>query len=162
MKRCINSIQTIEVVIHSETILPDNYVAAETYLKHPRSIRKDKKISDKHLGLLNDIIASFDNTLKYYHFPILKKYAANNSYSYYIQFEPITYAGEHLAPIRLIFRVSNHVSRSAKGDISSPTTRIVQFTLNDESFDNSLDLIVRGSEICKQLYEGNKRVLDEI
>ena len=136
--------------------------AASSYLHHPKSIEPEKRITDGHLQLLNDIILSFDMMIKSYKFDIVKKYSASNSYSYYIHFDPITESGEKLSPVRLIFRVSNHPSRSAKGSINSPKVRAVTFMLGEENFQNSLDLIEQGSQILERLYHGDKSVLDEL
>ena len=161
MKRYVKpkNLTTIELVIEIEIDKSLEPAAAEDFLDHPKSSKE--KISNFKLSLLNDIIASVDNSIRYYKFPIIKKGQAGNSYSYYIRFIPVTAKGEQLAPVEIIFRVSTHYSKTAEGSADSPKVRVVQFVLGNESFEDSFALIDKAAYICEQLYAGNRNVLIE-
>lgn len=161
MKRYVKpkNLTIIELVIELEIDKSLESVAAQDFLDHPKSSKE--KISDFKLSLLNDIIASVDNSIRYYKFPIIKKGPAGNSYSYYIRFIPVTASGEQLAPVEIVFRISSHYSKTAAGSVDSPKVRVVQFVLGNESFEDSFALIDRAAYICEQLYAGNRAVLTE-
>lgn len=158
MKRYVKSsdVTTIELVIELE-ILKSGIAATHNFLDHPKSSKE--KLSNFKLSLLNDIIASVDNSIRYYKFPIVSKGPANNSYSYYIRFIPVTATGEQLSPIEIVFRISSHYSKSGAGSATSPRVRVVQFVLGNESFEDSFELIDRAAYICEQLYAGNRNAL---
>jgi hypothetical protein len=137
-------------------------VAAGTFINHPANIAKKKRITDKHLEMLDDIIATFDANLRIAKFNIIREYQAGNSYSYYIVFEPVTEYGQVLLPIDLIFRISNHSSKSADLSSQSNFVRVIGFTLDNEDYDKASDLIYRGIHIIRELRKGNSDILDEL
>ena len=161
MKRYVKpkNLTTIELVIELEIDKSLESVPAEDFLDYPKTLKE--KISDFKLSLLNDIIASVDNSIRYYRFPIVKKGPAGNSYSYYIRFTPVTTEGKQLAPVEIVFRISSHYSKAAEGSADSPKVRVVQFVLGNESFEDSFALIDRAAYICEQLYLGNKDAITE-
>ena len=75
---------------------PDNLAATTQYIEHPKNIKKKRRISDKHLEYLNDIIATFEANIQVVGFPIIDKHPGGDSYSYYITFTPVTESGEPL------------------------------------------------------------------
>lgn len=161
MKKWIHS-QNRQIVI---TMLVDDFensIAASNYLDHPLNIRKKDLISDKHLEYLNDIIATFDHNLQVAGFEIIDRHSSKKGYSYYITFIPVTESGQELLPIDLIFRVSNHSSKSSEGSQSSNFARIISFTLEHESFDEASELIYEGIHIIRELKKGNTKILDQI
>lgn len=164
MKRWIHASNSVNcqilVTMHIEDAVVD--IAASEYLDHPKSVKKKYKISDRHLKMLNDVIASFDYNIQVAGFEILERRKATNSYSYYITFVPITLEGEKLLPIDLIFRVSSHSSKSAEGSKNSYFAQIVSFTLEHEDFNKASQLIYEGVRIIKELQNGNIDVLDEL
>ena len=137
-------------------------VAADIYLEHPENIKKKYRISDKHLQYLNDIIATFDHNLQAAGFDIIDRCPAGNSYSYYITFIPVTEDGRQLLPIDLIFRISDHSSKSAEASAGSTFARIVSFSLEHEDFDKASELIYEGIRIIQELKKGNADILDQI
>lgn len=137
-------------------------LAASDYLDHLKSIKKKYRISDEHLKMLNDIIASFDHNIQVAGFKITNRRKASNSYSYYITFIPITDEGEKLLPIDLIFRVSSHNSESAEASADSSFARIVTFALEHEDFNKASELIYEGVQILKELKKGNVDILDQL
>lgn len=165
MKRRIHAAEQLHrqivITVNVEEVNQD-IAASSEYLSHPKNIKKKFRISDKHLEYLNDIIASFDHNLQVAKFDIIDRRSASNSYSYYITFIPITESGEKLLPIDLVFRVSNHSSKSASESGSSSFARIVSFTLQHEDFDKASDLIYEGIRIIRELKKGNVSILDEI
>ena len=165
MKKWIHSSNELEKRTITITMIVEEEsedIAASDYLNHPKSIKKSKRITDKHLQYLNDIIATFDHNIQAAGFPIVDRHPGSNSYSYYIEFIPITESGEELLPIDLIFRVSDHFSRSAEGSKNSSFARIIGFTLENEDFDKASELIYEGVRILRELKKGNIDILDQL
>ena len=160
MKKLIHHNRSITITMFVDGSYEN--IAASSYLKHPSNINKKDIISDKHLEYLNDIIATFDHNLQVAGFEILDRHSSKKGYSYYITFVPITESGEKLLPIDLIFRVSNHSSKSSEGSQSSNFARIIGFTLEHESFDEASELIYKGIRIIRELKKGNIKILDQI
>lgn len=150
----------IVITMYVEEVAED--VAANTFINHPANVAKKKRITDQHLKMLDDIIATFDANLRIAKFNIIKEYQASNTYSYYIVFQPVTEDGEILLPIDLIFRISNHSSKSADLSSQSSFVRIVGFTLENEDYNTASALIYRGIHIIKELKKGNVDILDQL
>lgn len=149
----------LEIQIVLEVVNDDRIVAS--YVKHPSSIKKRRKLDELKLVIINDVVASAMNSIKAQNFPILSQRQSKKDYSYYIMFQPIDDFGNKLIPIDLKFRITTHSSKSIPDDdTTAATVRIKSFILEGETFSNSVDLIHAIDNICKELKKGNISVLD--
>lgn len=96
-------------VLNSDTV-QEMSVAADTKIEW-RNLRSELQLTDKQLTAYRDFINSAVSFIEKVGFRIVDEYQSDFSYSYYIEFEPITYEGidNPLAGINVKFRISDHI-----------------------------------------------------
>ena len=148
---------TITVDIVVDCIL--DKIAAAT-VKHPVSIKKRKRISEVKLTILNDVVASAENSIKSHKFEIISQGQSHKDYTYYIRFYPITKDGVKLDDVLIIFRIADHKSKQIEVEAENPKVVIKSFVLSGKAYSNSVEFIKAFNDICEGLYTGDISVLD--
>ena len=132
-------------------------------VNHPSNIKRRERLDEIKLTILNDVVDSCISCINSAGFPISKQYQSSKSYTYYIQFQPITESGEKLIPVELMFRISgDHKSQSIAEDVASTSTVIIKsITLGQKEYESYPQVILALQDICNELKQGNINVLSK-
>jgi len=158
MKRVLRHLNRIEVTINVECTGAD--IAAST-VNHPASIKKQNRISDEKLLILNDIVDMTVAYIESHGFPIIYTRQSKKSYTVYIRFQPMTTDNKKSTPVEIIFRIADHSSLRTKDEDSqlSRDVRIRSFLIGDEEYSNFEAFISKIDYICDRLEVGDTSAL---
>lgn len=164
MKRYIrnNNVRVIDIEIVLD--YADTEIAAADLLKHPTSIAKKRRINDLKFQILNDVAASALSAVRSKDHLIVneaKTGQANNTYSYYIEFNVVNDDRVLIVPVGIRFRISNHKIKGKETSADSTTVIIRSFVLKGKNYDNYVDIIMKIDYICGELDKGNVSVLNQ-
>ena len=133
-------------------------LVASIELKHPKSIKKIYKLTDTELDIWSSVVESVINELDIRNFEIIKQWQSKGSYSYYVDFYPVSKDGIKLERVQIRFRISDH-GRVGKGSQEKSSRRPMfrNFTVNDFTCPANLKNLV--GEICDDLMSGDYSTL---
>ena len=160
MKRVIKSWLTnqpaIEILINIDYDIES--IAAST-IEHPTNFKKQRRLSEIKLGLLNDIVDSVISCVLYHDFDILEKYQSKRSYSYYLTFQPQDAEGNKLTPIPVKFRMGDHDQKS-NDSVKPQYVVIVSIIMGAKVFDNRFEFLQDFNTMCEGLKSGSLKSVD--
>lgn len=162
MKKTVYQTKSIDITVFIDIVDKNDGILSTSYVKHPTSINKNRRLGDLKLYILDDLVASLINSIKFHRFPIYGNYQSKKDYTYYVQFQPIDENGNKLMPVSLKFRLASH-SSSGMGDddVTTATVRIKSFLIGNVTIDDSVSLMVTFESILHELEKGNVKILDE-
>lgn len=166
MKRYIKSkdLRVIDIEIFLD--YNDEGIAASELIKHLRNIAKKHRISEIKRQILEDVAMSAlsaVNSKKHLIVDEKETKQANNSYSYYIQFDVVDDEGQHIVPVGIRLRISNHKLQGDERRVEDSRTVIIRsFVLKGKHYDNYVDIILKIDSICNELDKGNISILNDV
>ena len=163
MKRFIRNkdLQIIDIEIVLD--YADEDIAAANLIQHPKNIAKKRKINEKKLQILDDMAMSVISMINYRpHLRLKDHYQASNSYSYYIEFNVVDDEGVLIVPVGIRFRISNHKMSGDPTPTTSKQVIIRSSVLKGRQYENSVEIIMKISNVLDELDQGNISVLDQV
>jgi len=165
-QRVFGSINRPKYIIDIVGELSDRFfediAAAEQFVVHPKSIRKEIKLTDDELDEWNDFIYSVMSVIRSseYKFKIINdRGRSKKSYAFYTDFYPRDKSGKLLDEVRIRFRISDHKTDSNVED--SDGTYIGQdvvfksFSVYGKKYPDTIDVMRAVKKICRRLHEGD-------
>lgn len=157
MKRYIKNCTRIEVEIQLDY---ERSPVAAGLMSHPKNIRKQNKLSEIKLAILDDIVTSTVSVIQSFGFQITRHRQSKKSYTYYIQFIPITDDGQPLLPVEVLFRISgDHSSNTLKDNMTYSSVIVKSVLIGDKEYNDPSSVILAIQDICNHLKEGDQSIL---
>lgn len=167
---CTDGIPKTRILnIYIEFSYAANDIAAGEYI-NKRNVKAKYQLSDDELVLYDDFIRNVIHALKSKHFNILKNRQANNTYSYYISFKPVSESGEEFDRCAIILRISNHIREGSEADsIEDNDSQIVyqgraiisSIIIGTKKYSSYMQAVDRVYDIVDELAIGNYDILFE-
>lgn len=134
---------------------------ASVEMQHPKSINKIYRLTDTELDIWRSVVESVVNELDIRNFEIIRQWQSRRSYSYYIDFYPVTSDGTKLDLVQIRFRLSDHGKGVHKVEHTRDRKLMFRdFTINDFTCPaNPLNLKNLIGQMCDDLMKGDYSTL---
>ena len=167
MKRMIIEKPIVIPITINIDYVPSNIAAdsnVDDYaVKHPLNIKKRNRLSEGKLIILNDIVMTVLSFIRSRGFIVVKgPYQSKRSYTSYITFIPVDDKGNKSTPIKIEFRIADHISRSMDTDQLEAGDMIIKsFVIGESEYASTSRFIEAMRDILDNLKHGNTDILDK-
>ena len=146
----------------------DDVAASEEFVVHPKSIRKELRMSDDDLIEWNDFILSVMSVIRQskYRFKIINdRGRSKKSYAFYTDFYPRHKSGKLLDAVRIRFRISDHRTNSLVEDNDGcyigGRSAFKSFAVYGEKYSDVVSVMDAVEKICDGLQNGDYSCLQK-
>lgn len=143
--------------IYVDMMITDSWdqIVSDIEIRDPISMSKKYRLSEDAKSDWSDFLTSVISVIRGRHFDIIRQYQSSKSYSYYVDFYPVTLDGQKLDEVELIFRFSDHRHKNAVGEFQTEDFMFRSFEVNGQRYKSTYDVMMAVRHICEDLQKGD-------
>lgn len=148
------------ICILNTDLIQDEEISADTKIEW-RDLKNDYQLTSDQLIAYNNVINVIVEHIKRIGFDIVDEYQSDLSYSYYIQFMPITYEGfeDKSLGLDVKFRISDHALpekfESIRNSNKSAGVMFKSFVIAGITHDSIQSAVAHVKKVCEDLKVGD-------